>query len=113
MAAEPKLLSKALHTWDAAAGGAVGDLFFAAGEMIEVVEPNQPGQGWVTGRNARGEVGVLPRNYVELISTVVVEQPDRTASGAFSDVGLHEAWRSATSPNVAPSVGSSARANLD
>ncbi|KAF8515381.1 SH3 domain-containing protein [Hysterangium stoloniferum] len=43
-----------------------GDLSFAAGETIDIVE--ETNADWWKGRNARGETGLFPSNYVEKIA---------------------------------------------
>ena len=44
-----------------------GDLPFSVGEAIEVTDQTEPGEGWWTGRNSQGVVGIFPANHVELV----------------------------------------------
>ena len=44
-----------------------GDLPFSAGDEIEVTDQTEPGEGWWTGRNSQGVVGIFPANHVELV----------------------------------------------
>ncbi len=44
---------------------AEGDLSFAAGTVIEIVQRTADANGWWTGR-ANGVTGVFPGNYVQL-----------------------------------------------
>ena len=44
-----------------------GDLPFSVGDEIEVTDQTEPGEGWWTGRNSQGVVGIFPANHVELV----------------------------------------------
>ena len=69
---------RALFPWNAEATGASpGDLYFAAGDMIEVLNDG-PGEGWLTGRlatNPLGATGMFPENYVEIITEAETAAP--------------------------------------
>ena len=52
----------AVYEYEAAEQGEIG---FAEGEMIEEID--QVDEGWWKGKNVRGEEGLFPSNYVELI----------------------------------------------
>lgn len=56
------LCATAIYEYEAAEDGEVG---FAEGEMIEEIQ--QIDEGWWQGKNARGEEGLFPANYVELV----------------------------------------------
>lgn len=52
----------AIYDYEAAEEGEIG---FAEGELIEEID--QIDEGWWKGTNARGEEGLFPANYVELV----------------------------------------------
>lgn len=43
------------------------DLSFSDGEIIDILE--ETNADWWKGRNSRGEIGLFPANYVELLTT--------------------------------------------
>ena len=80
----PVVRARALHDWGVAAGAAVDDLHFAAGDEFRVVG-DAPGQGWLTGSvhdDATGEtkVGIFPANYVEIVTPLLHEQSKESKS---------------------------------
>ena len=105
---------KALFPWNEETGASPGDLYFAAGDVIEVLNDG-PGEGWLTGRlasNPGGMQGIFPENYAEA-STVQSTAPAFAAPGVAA-VGQSAAALQASSVStsadapVASAAGASA-----
>eukprot|EP01052_Picozoa_sp_SAG31_P037393 SAG31_NODE_4822_length_2929_cov_2.447350_1_plen_417_part_00 len=68
---DSKPMAKAVFAWNSAAGAAVGDLHFEEGDLIEITGPDEPGEGWITGRRVLdlpdSIPGIFPANYVEML----------------------------------------------
>jgi hypothetical protein len=63
---------RAKFPWDEAAGASPEDLTFRKGDIIEIVDEINPGQGWYTGR-CEARAGIFPGNYVDMINPLPIE----------------------------------------
>ena len=63
-------------------GQASTELTINAGEVLKVIRQDV-GEGWWEGLNSRGQSGLFPAGYVELISGVNVAQPQQTDFANF------------------------------
>lgn len=69
----------ALYTF---AGNKSGELPFEKGEKLEVLQASEEDPDWWQARNSRGEIGLIPRNYVT--AAAHDQESDRTTSGSSS-----------------------------
>ena len=68
-------------------GDEAGDLSFKEGDMIDVTDQEEPGDGWWTGRvqggggsGGSGVLGIFPSDYVQLTTPAGRGAPDQSAT---------------------------------
>lgn len=74
------------------------ELSFQKGDVIEVIETDHEyNDGWYTGRNPKGEIGIFPVNFT---SKEAIAESNRTSSGSIDEKLLEPSLTSPSSLQV-------------
>ncbi|XP_036003323.1 sorting nexin-9b isoform X2 [Fundulus heteroclitus] len=98
------MASKAQVLYDFTAEPGNNELTVKEGETITITNQNIGG-GWIEAQNSRGEVGLVPEDYIELNKefpafpgAVTTAPPSNTANFTYPDLSVFDAFAPAATP---------------
>uniref|UniRef100_A0A673CDT2 Sorting nexin n=1 Tax=Sphaeramia orbicularis TaxID=375764 RepID=A0A673CDT2_9TELE len=91
------MAQKAQVLYDFTAEPGNNELTVKEGETITITNPNIGG-GWIEAQNSRGEIGLVPEDYIEVKQKIAVAPAPSVGNVAAPDLSFFDAYAPASTP---------------